>query len=215
MDHRLIPGPSFDWQPSKQCSVAFGLTAKRGVLQSSTADWQTALFWWPKMIWYYRPFPEDNGSDKSDRKVWVVLPPRPWQGDPLRVPVASPPPWLLLGIEPIQSQQIVSPIKHSRETSLSLHPSTWRAFLPPRPQTISWRRLHREQRAFLPLCNPDQEGSCRAALPWNLPIDQGCFTPLEPRPTLRGLDAAILSKLDHSFDLARSFQKDLQHNVFN
>ena len=154
MDHRLIPGPSFDWQPSKQCSVAFGLTAKRGVLQSSTADWQTALFWWPKMIWYYRPFPEDNGSDKSDRKVWVVLPPRPWQGDPLRVPVASPPPWLLLGIEPIQSQQIVSPIKHSRETSLSLHPSTWRAFLPPRPQTTSWR------------------------------------------PTLRGLDAVILSMMN-------------------
>ena len=79
-----------------------------------------------------------------------------WQGGSLRAPVASPRPWLCQGIDPIQSQQNVSPFNHSRENSLSLHPSTWRAFLPPRPLTISWR------------------------------------------PTLRGLDAAILPKMDHS-----------------
>ena len=137
-------------------------------------------------------------EDSVYRKVWVVVPPRPWQGKPAaRFPLHPFRRWLFQGIEPLQNQQTVSPVKHSRETSLSLHPSTWRAFLPPRPQTTPWRRLHREQRAFLPLCNPDQEGSCRATLPRNHPIDQGCFTPLEPRPTQRGLDAAILSKLDH------------------
>lgn len=39
-------------------------------------------------------------------------------------------------------------------------------------EAMSWGRFHREQRVFLPLCNPDQEGSFRAALPWNLSIDQ-------------------------------------------
>jgi hypothetical protein len=44
----------------------------------------------------------------------------------------------------------------------------------------------------------DQKGSISLLpLPWNHPIDQDSFTPLEPRPTLRGLDVAILSKLDH------------------
>ncbi len=76
--------------------------------------------------------------------------------------------WVL---NPYQRQQTVSPVKHSqgletslstytepwirrlsrplethsRETSFSLHPSTWWAFLPPRPLTISWGRLHRDQ----------------------------------------------------------------------
>ena len=110
-------------------------------------------------------------------------------------------------LNPFQSQKIVSPINHSRETSLSLHPSTWWAFLPPRPQTTSWRRLHREQRAFLPLCNPDHEGSCRAALPWNQPIDQGCFTSLEPRPTPRSLDTR------HVMETTSSRLRDNEHFI--
>lgn len=97
-------------------------------------------------------------------------------------------------LNPFQSQQTVSPVKHSqgletslstctepwirelsrtlethsRETSLSLHPSTWRAFLPPRPLTISWRRFHRDQ----------------PCADW-MPI--GSFATRYPRPTLRRL----------------------------
>ena len=93
------------------------------------------------------------------------------------------------GMSPSQSQQNVSPFNQSQGDFALLAPIDMRAFLPPRPQTTSWRRFHREQRAFLPY-ESDQEGSYRAALPWNLPIDQGCFTPLEPRPTVRRLDAA-------------------------
>lgn len=55
-----------------------------------------------------------------------------------------------------------------KETSLSLHPSTWAAFLPPRPLTIPWRRLHRDH---------GREGIA-AALPWNLPTEHGRSTPL-------------------------------------
>ena len=40
---------------------------------------------------------------------------------------------------PFQSHQTVSPVHHSRETSLSLHPSTQGAFLPPRPLTNPMR----------------------------------------------------------------------------
>ena len=61
--------------------------------------------------------------NKSDPQDVQCTTPQSWQGDPLRVPVASPRPWLFLGIEPNQSHQNVSPFHHSRETSLSLHPS--------------------------------------------------------------------------------------------
>ena len=49
-----------------------------------------------------------------------------------------------------QSHSIVSSIDNSRETSLSLHPSTWAAFLPPRPQTISLRPCHGDRRLSRP-----------------------------------------------------------------
>ena len=46
--------------------------------------------------------------------------------------------------------EAIAPLEtHSQETSLSLHPSTWRAFLPPRPQTISWRRFHPDRASEL------------------------------------------------------------------
>ena len=61
---------------------------------------------------------------------------------------------------------------HSQgDFALPCTPSTWAAFLPPRPLTISWRRLHRDQgrEHFI------------AALPWSLPIDQrACHTPWNP-----------------------------------
>jgi len=102
-------------------------------------------------------------------------------------PLHPPGRWLPQGIEPIPSQKTVSPVNHSRETSLSLHPSTWRAFLPPRPLTMSWRRFHRDQ---------EREHVVAA-----LPMDpshrpKGVSHPLEPRPTLRGLDAASVSTLN-------------------
>jgi len=111
-----------------------------------------------------------------------------WQGGSLRAPVASPRPWLCQGIDPIQSQQNVSPFHHSRETSLSLHPSTWRAFLPPRPLTTPLRPLHGDQRG--------EHSRYPSLEPSHRP--KSVSHPLEPRPTLRGLDAAILPKMDHS-----------------
>ena len=83
-------------------------------------------------------------------------------------------------LNPFQSHQIVSPINHSRETSLSQHPSTWRAFLPPRPQTISWRRLHRDHGREHSRC-PSLEPSHRPRslrAPWN--PDQPCAVWMPP-----------------------------------
>lgn len=57
-------------------------------------------------------------------------------------------------------------------------------------EAMSWRRLHREQRAFLPLCNPDQKGSFRAALPWNHPIDQTAFVPFGNQTNLPHIGCA-------------------------
>lgn len=85
-----------------------------------------------------------------------------------------PGPGLRSGIEPLP--QAIEPYRRfipRRETSLSLHPSTWAAFLPPRPLTTSWR--------------PGRELSCSLALePSHRPRAR---RPLEPGPTLRGLDA--------------------------
>lgn len=65
-----------------------------------------------------------------------------WQGSPLRAPVASLRLVALPGhSSPLQSQQTVSPVKHSRETSLSLHPSIKGAIAPPlNPTRRTWRR---------------------------------------------------------------------------
>ena len=98
----------------------------------------------------------------------------------LRTPVASPRPWLCQGIDPIQSQQNVSPFNHSRETSLSLHPSTWRAFLPPRPLTTPLRPLHGDQGREHSRC-PSLEPSHRPMslrAPWN--PDQPCADWMPP-----------------------------------
>lgn len=87
-----------------------------------------------------------------------------------------------------------------KDTSLSLHPSTWRAFLPPRPLTISWRptvrrldavsasaldpirRLSRrpepnDQRERRTPWNPDRTGDFASPF-LDLPIEQGAFRPL-------------------------------------
>ena len=69
-----------------------------------------------------------------------------WQGAYCVPPLHPPGRGSVRGSTPCQSQQNVSPFNHSRETSLSLHPSTWRAFLPPRPLTIPLRPLHGDQR---------------------------------------------------------------------
>ena len=107
-------------------------------------------------------------------------------------------------LNPFQSQQTVSPVKHSRETSLSLHPSinglsrplkplapygrciTNQGSVPATPNapmTISWRPGREHSRY------PSLEPSHRP---------KSLRSPLEPGPTLRGLDAAILPKMDHS-----------------
>ena len=83
-------------------------------------------------------------------------------------------PWPRTGIEPKLSHPTrIAGLTHSRETSLSLHPSTWAAFLPPRPLTISWRRLHRDQGREHFIATLPMDPSHR---PW------GMSCPLEPRP---------------------------------
>lgn len=75
-------------------------------------------------------------SLESFRKMCAVIQHHPGKGGPLRASRCIPPDlWHDPGIEPAPCQQTVSPVNHSRETSLSVHPSTWRAFLPhdPRP----------------------------------------------------------------------------------
>ena len=100
--------------------------------------------------------------------------PQSWQGSPLRAPVASLRPWLFLGIEPIQSHQNVSPFHHSRETSLSLHPS----ILSGRSGAIAPLETH-SSGLWPP--TPANQGSVPA--PTDTPMT------ISWRPTLRGLDA--------------------------
>ena len=128
---------------------------------------------------------------------------------PLRAPVASPRLWLRSGIEPSKAKN-VSPFHHSRETSLSLHPSTWRAFLPPRPQTMPWRPFHGDQPCAVwipPLHGDDfietRKGSIRASLfRGPIPIDQGDFIPL-----------GTLTKAHAALD-ARHLIKDGSHSAY-
>lgn len=46
-----------------------------------------------------------------------------WQGDRCAPPLHPPSCGSFRALNPFQSQKTVSPVKHSRETSLSLHPS--------------------------------------------------------------------------------------------
>ena len=87
------------------------------------------------------------------------------------------------GIEPIQSHQNVSPFHHSRETSLSLHPSIKGAIAPlvkSTRQGNGTRHVPIRGAFLLPRYPHDhfmetKDGSFRATLPWNLPIDQRAF----------------------------------------
>ena len=155
-----------------------------------------------------------------------------WQGGSLRAPVASPRPWLCQGIEPIQSQKNVSPFNHSRETSLSLHPSILSggsgAIAPletlsqgletclstcTEPCTSVWPSDHQSGERS---CSPDtpmrtssrplhgddfietkgrEHSRCPSLEPSHRP--RSGSHPLEPRPTLRGLDAALLPKMHY------------------
>lgn len=169
-----------------------------------------------------------------------------WQGGSLRAPVASPRPWLCQGSDPIQSQQNVSPFNHSRETSLSLHPSILSggsgAIAPlethsqgletclstcTEPCTNVWPSDHQPAFAEAKLrlragrsgersCSPDTpmrtssrplhgddfietKGRELSRCPSLEPSHRlGDALPQDPQPTLRGLDAAILPKMDHS-----------------
>src|SRR3546814_83844 len=103
-------------------------------------------------------------------------------------------------LNPFQSHQTVSPVNHSRETSLSLHPSTWRAFLPPRPQTISWRPVIKgafalpflgtipSSRSLRAPCIPDQPSA-----DWVPPAFRR-WTPAETRFALARAGAARLRR---------------------
>ena len=96
-----------------------------------------------------------------------------WQGSPLRAPVASLRPWLLQGVEPVSepADRIAG-------------------------QTLAWLgdvplHLHRtmDQWGYRAPLKPTR-GRLRSPCPHRLGTSW--------RPTLRGLDAAILPKMDHS-----------------
>ncbi len=127
---------------------------------------------------------------------------RSWQGDPLRVPVASPRQWRRLGIEPIHRHQTyrrfttrrpwrcpsppapnhgsrgVSPTleTHSQRDVALPAPIDLRAFLPPKPQTISWRRFHRDQERELSRC------PSHGPIPSTNPARFGCRQPIGAEP---------------------------------
>ena len=110
-------------------------------------------------------------------------------------------------LNPFQSQKIVSPINHSRETSLSLHPSILSgrsvAIAPPEPTRRAWRRAsppapNHARTSGRPITNQgsvpaptdtpmtiswrrlhrDQEGSFRATLSLEPSNRAGAFVPL-------------------------------------
>ncbi|SEH60717.1 hypothetical protein SAMN04488075_0328 [Paracoccus alkenifer] len=141
-----------------------------------------------------------------------------WQGGYCVPPLHPPSRGSVRGLTPCQNQKTVSPVNHSqglenslstctepwimrlsrplnptrKETSLSLHPSTWRAFLPPRPQTMPWRPRTRAHRRY-PSLEPSPPTKGRATplgAPTNRPPvgyrqrigaepDQGAATPIE------------------------------------
>ena len=136
------------------------------------------------------------------------------------------------GSTPSQSQQNVSPFNHSRETSLSLHPSILSggsgAIAPletlsqgletclstcTEPCTNVWPSDHQSRERS---CSPDtpmrtssrplhgddfietkgrEHSRCPSLEPSHRP--RSGSHPLEPRPTLRGLDAALLPKMHY------------------
>ena len=146
-----------------------------------------------------------------------------WQGDRCAPPLHPPGRGSVRALNPCLSQQTVSPVNHSRETSLSLHPSipsgrsgaiaprepartvwpmhrqsgerscspdtpmttSWRPTLRGLDAATSWRRFHRDQGG--------EPSRCPSLEPPHRP--RGASHPLEPRPTLRGLDARLLEQV--------------------
>ena len=149
-----------------------------------------------------------------------------WQGDRCAPPLHPPGRGSVRALNPCRSQQTVSPVNHSRETSLSLHPSipsggsgaiappeptrtVWslhpqsrvRSSSPDTPMTISWRPTLRGLNAATSWRRPRRdrggEHSCCPSLePSHRP--RGASHPLEPRPTLRHLDVASVLPLNHN-----------------
>lgn len=113
-------------------------------------------------------------ADRRTRAQDVFCSTKPsWQGDCCAPPLHPPGRGSVRALNPCLSQQTVSPVNHSRETSLSLHPSLPSgrsgAIAPPEPTLTVWP-LHPQSRARS--CSPDTP----MTISW--------------RPTLRGLDAA-------------------------
>lgn len=69
-----------------------------------------------------------------------------WQGDRCAPPLHPPGHGSVRALNPCRSQETVSPVNHSRETSLSLHPSIpsgrLGAIAPPEPTRIVWPKHH-------------------------------------------------------------------------
>jgi len=88
------------------------------------------------------------------------------------------------GIEPVPSQRTVSPVNHSQETSLSLHPSIKGRSC---PCEILTNLAQFGYRHFM----ETRKGAFALPLPWNHPIEQEPSCPLHPCTTLRDLDVDI------------------------
>jgi hypothetical protein len=86
-------------------------------------------------------------------------------------------------------QGLSRPLNPTRkETSLSLHPSTWAAFLPPSPLTISWSpTLRGLDTAILPKMNYSQE-PIAAPKPSFSTLGNGLSTDTEPGSINRQID---------------------------
>lgn len=154
-----------------------------------------------------------------------------WQGDRCAPPLHPPGRGSVRALNPCRSQQTVSPVNHSRETSLSLHPSIPSGgpeaiaplnplapsgrcttnpgsvpATPDTPMTISWRPTLRGLDAATSWRRPrrDQGGEhscCPSLEPSHRP--RGASHPLEPRPTLRQLDVVTVLPLNHNQGTAR------------
>lgn len=114
---------------------------------------------------------------------------RSWQGGSLRAPVASPRPWLFQGIEPMpEPEDRIAGQPLAGEFSLPA-PIDQGAIAPPEPTHTVWPLHHQSgERSCSPRYPHDhfmettssrpKEGSFRATLPWNHPIEQGRVPPL-------------------------------------
>ena len=107
-------------------------------------------------------------------------------------------------LNPFQSQKTVSPINHSRETSLSLHPS----ILSGRSGAIAPLETHSQD---LEKCLSTCTEPCTNGWPFDHQSGETSISHRYPhedfiqttscRPTLRRLDATILPMMDHSHRL--------------